>query len=87
MGWKTDAINLKLITQYSIIECYKKILTDIADWKDSWTGPDAKWVDSCAFSSGGQEITIQDWQLSQATSSKNVIGGTEINGPGCFVFA
>lgn len=86
-GWGSDAVSLKVSMQYRFVNCYKKILTDISDWSDTWTGKDAKWVDACVDSDDGTAITLKEWALTQAISSNAVLGGTAINGPGCFLFA
>merc|ERR1719198_1403787 len=73
--------------QYRFVDCYKKILTDISDWSDTWTGKDAKWVDACTDSQDGGAITLKEWALTQQITANSVLGGTTIAGPGCFLFA
>ena len=45
------------------------------------------WVDDCSASSGGSEITLKDWQLYGAVTNNTLIGGTHVDGIGCFEFA
>lgn len=87
LGWGTDAINLKLTTTYSLVDCYKTLLNDVSDYSDTWTGMNAQWIDSCAFGSLGSEITLQNFVLSAAVAQQSVIGGSTVDGPGCFKFA
>lgn len=62
-------------------------MTDISDFTDTWSGKDAKWIDSCVDSDDGTAVTLKDWALTPAITENAVLGGTAIDSPGCFQFA
>lgn len=86
-GWGSEAVSLKVTMQYRFVNCYKKLLTDISDWSDTWTGKNAKWIDACVDSDDGTTITLKEWALTDAITANAVLGGTAIDSPGCFQFA
>jgi len=42
------------------MNCYKKMTDNLADWDSSWTGADAKWIDSCTTPSSSPTITMKE---------------------------
>ena len=59
------------------MDCYKKMINNMGDWKDSWTGSNAKWIDKCEATNGaGQIVTIFENDYTQAVSDVAVLGGT-----------
>ena len=69
-------------------DCSKYIIKDLTDWRDSWTGENAQWVDDCSFSSSNEQtITLKNWQVTTAISDMWFLGGNTVNGNGCFIFA
>ena len=62
------------------------MIENIGDLGESWSGRDALWFE-CTSSDAGSEITLYDWDLTDEVATTAVIGGTEINGPGCMKFA
>ena len=88
IGWGTEAVNLKLSTEYSVVDCYKKWIDDMNNWQSTFNGPDAKWIDACTASSNtAQPVDIIDMTLAEAITGNNILGGTGINQWGCFIFA
>lgn len=86
-GWETEPIQIDLEGQFEMQDCYKIILDDLSDWKGTWTGEDAKWIDECSLSIGVGAVQLKSWTLTDGVSEKAVIGGTEANGEGCWKFA
>ena len=62
------------------------MVNDITDWRLSWTGENAQYVDSCTPASNPQVVTLKDWLITTATSIW-IWGGVLAEGPGCFMFA
>ena len=86
-GYESQAIQLDLTYQFQFVDCYKNLLTDVANPFMALAGEDALFVDSCALSSSAGPIKLQNWDIANAFEMF-VIGG---NAPGqlkgCFQFA
>ena len=63
------------------------MIENIGDLGESWGGRNAKWFDCDLPGNTGSEITIFDWDLTDDIDEVPVIGGTDLDGPGCFQFA
>ena len=50
-GWASQTISLKLSSVLNFVNCYKNLVTDIADLNKEWIGPDAKIFDQCTDNS------------------------------------
>ena len=88
LGWSADQIVVSISTKIMLEDCYKYIIQDLTDWRSSWTGENAKWVDDCSFSgSNEQTIILKNWQVTTAITDMWFWGGNSVNGNGCFIFA
>ena len=85
IGWNLGNINYKIDTEFTVKECSKTIFADIQDMKSSWTGDNAQWLETC-YDSTPVSVAIMDRSYTGVTDQM-VLGGKEINGPGCFQFA
>mmetsp|Transcript_32304 Transcript_32304/g.49458 ORF Transcript_32304/g.49458 Transcript_32304/m.49458 type:complete len:157 (-) Transcript_32304:29-499(-) len=85
-GWGTDTVDLDITTNFELQECYKTILDDLGDWEKAWNSDTAKWIDSCSTSESQGTINVQSIEL-VASDSQSVLGGTSIDGEGCWEFA
>lgn len=63
------------------------MVQDITDWRTSWTGENAQYIDSCTPASNPQVVTLKDWQVTTAINDMWFWGGKLAEGPGCFMFA
>ena len=62
------------------------MITDIGNLAAAWWEKYSKWY-TCSMSNVGDVIELYDWDVTETVSEVSIIGGTEINGPGCFMFA
>lgn len=83
-GWSTEQINLILSTLFDFQDCYKTMIADLCDWSSTFLTKDAKWVDSCTPSTGSGLVNLKTWEISEALTEKSLIGGTAIDGRGCW---
>ena len=51
LGWSSEQIVVKIETRVELEDCYKYIVNDITDWRASWTGENAQWIDLCSGNS------------------------------------
>ena len=58
VGYSAEAVTYRLNVNYYFMNCYKKMINNMADWKDSWTGSGAKWIDDCTPSENQPIVTI-----------------------------
>ena len=58
----------------------------MADYKDAWTGTDAKWIDECAAPAGSAVITLLEDDWSEGVSATSLLGGQTQNSAGCFKY-
>ena len=58
IGYSAEAITYRLNVNYYFLNCYKKIINKMGDWKDSWTGSSAKWIDECTPSENQPIVTV-----------------------------
>lgn len=86
IGYSTEAITLRLYLNYYFMNCYKKIIANMADYTDSWTGTDAKWIDECTFPYNTAIIKIFENTYTESISDNAIIGGTSANQAGCFKY-
>ena len=47
MGYEHDKMELLNSAHVRIEDCYKKIITDLCDYSQTWTGYETKWLDEC----------------------------------------
>lgn len=86
-GWGSDAVQVKLGTLFDFQDCYKTLIDDLCDWNKTFLGRDARWIDECKPSTGSSLVTVQDWLLAPNNVDQSLIGGTAIDGRGCWQFA
>jgi|DEB0MinimDraft_12_1074336.scaffolds.fasta_scaffold84813_1 hypothetical protein len=67
-------------------DCSKILLYGPGDFKKTWLGSNAQWLDSCSASVAPQ-VTIQNTEIAPAIANQNLLGGKTVNGPGCWQFA
>ena len=86
-GWESQAIALKLQTLFDFQDCYKTMISDLCDWSSTFYGEDAKWIDECSASTSIGLVTIKNWAITEALTDQSLLGGTAIDGKGCWTFA
>merc|ERR1712196_24938 len=87
-GWGTDRdIKIKVTTQYNLIECYKKILTNLVNWGEAYFNTDSKILDDCSESTSASTIVLYDYTIANVTTSAPIVGADALNGPACWAFA
>lgn len=67
-GWKTAAVNFKLLWTMKFWNCSKILINDLADFSSTWTGYDAKYFDDCAQSSNAAEVVMYEKELQDANT-------------------
>lgn len=60
------------------------MISDLCDWSSTFEGKEAKWIDACTPSNGAGLVTIENWTLTDALTDQSLIGGTAIDGNGCW---
>ena len=83
-GWESDVVALKLSTLFDFQDCYKTMISDLCDWSSTFVGKEAKWIDSCTPSTGSGLVTLKNWTITDALTDQSLIGGTVIDGRGCW---
>lgn len=83
-GWGSDPVQVKLSTLFDFQDCYKTMIDDLCDWNKTWLGPEARRIDECKPSAGSSFVTIQDWLLAQNNIDQSLLGGTDVDGAGCW---
>ena len=68
-------------------DCYKTIFKDVGNFAGNWYSRDAKFIDQCSTSNGGGMITLKQWILSELVEKQDILGGSKVDGPGCWKFA
>ena len=63
------------------------MINDLCDWNKTFLGREARWIDECTPSAGSSFVTVQDWLFTQSVIDQALIGGTAIDGRGCWQFA
>lgn len=94
-GYSSEEIILQLTTLLDMYNCYKTLIADLCDWSNTFSGENAKWIDSCAPAGNTSTITIKKWELQAKHYDSNlqtdrlisVIGGTSYDNRGCWQFA
>ena len=51
--------------------------------KTAWFGNSAQWLESCTDSVTPQ-VTVKNFEVAQAITDQNLLGGKTVDGPGCF---
>jgi hypothetical protein len=59
----------------------------VGNFAGNWYSRDAKFIDECKASNGGGLITLKQWTLSENVEKQSILGGTIVDGPGCWKFA
>ena len=57
-GYESQAIQLDLTYQFQFVDCYKNLLTDVANPFQALAGEDALFVDSCELSTSAGPIKL-----------------------------
>ena len=52
------------------------MIDNMGDWKSTWTGKSAKWIDECKPSTNQPIVTLFENDFSQAITDTALIGGT-----------
>ena len=86
IGYNTEAVTYKLNLNYHLMNCYKKMIGDMSDYRNAWTGKNAKWIDECTAPLSQDEIKIFENVYTQTISDTPVFGGTTVNEAGCFKY-
>lgn len=86
-GWESEAVQLKLSTLFDFQDCYKTMISDLCNWSSTFNNKDSKWIDSCTPSSSPGPVTLKNWVLTDGLTNQSLIGGTVIDGRGCWQFA
>ena len=81
-----EAVTARLNLNYYFMNCYKKIINNMADYKDAWTGTDAKWIDECAAPFNQPIIKVFENDFTEGVTETAIFGGTTINQAGCFKY-
>ena len=59
VGWNLGAINFKVDSTFTPKDCSKTVFYDITNFKSSWTGDNAKWLDDC-IDSAAATVSVMD---------------------------
>ena len=76
IGYALQPIQVRLDVNYYFMNCKKKVIANIRDYKDSWTGKSAKWIDECVAPDTSPIIRIFDIDFTKGVGETAVIGGT-----------
>ena len=68
-------------------DCYKTMISDLCTWDSTFMSEGSKWVDDCSPSVGSNLVTLKNFILTEAINDQSLIGGTVIDGRGCWQFA
>lgn len=82
----SSPVRVQLNMNYYFMDCKKKVISNMADSKDSWTGVDAKWIDECVPPATSPIISMFNVELAKGIQETAVIGGTTTGKQGCFKY-
>lgn len=86
VGYALQPITARLNMNYYFLNCKKSIILNMGDYKTSWVGKDAKWIDECVPPDISPIITMFNVEVAKGLSETAVIGGTTKNQQGCFKY-
>ena len=86
IGYAMDVITVALKMNYYFMNCYKKIIDNMGDYKDSWTGKEANWIDKCEPPANTAVIKLFEDDLTKTVSETSLIGGKTQDEQGCIRF-
>ena len=72
---------------FDFLDCYKTMISDLCNWDSTFMAKDSKWLDDCSPSVGSNLVTLKNYILAEAVNNMSLLGGTEIDGRGCWQFA
>ena len=91
MGWELTQIVFQINTKFMFKDCSKVLINDICDWKTTWLGDSAMWLDKCEDkASVPKDLIVRKTEIAPAISQENggyLLGGVNYNGAGCWQFA
>lgn len=71
-------------------QCSKVLINDICDFKTTWFGDSAQWLDTCTDETNPKDLVVKKFIIAPALAQDNggyLLGGVGYNGPGCWQFA
>jgi len=70
IGLEQEAVDFKLSTTVKLTNCYKRIIKDLCDFSNQWTGFEAKIIDEC-LASEGAPIGLNKWEVLKKRLTKS----------------
>ena len=86
IGYALQPITVRFDVNYYFMNCKKKVIANIGDYKDSWTGKSAKWIDECTPPDTSPIIRVFDIDFTKGIGETAVLGGTTTGKLGCFKY-
>lgn len=90
MGWDLTQIVFQITTKFMFKECSKVLINDICDFKSTWLGDSAQWLDTCSNEVSPADLIVRKTEIAPTLSGDNggyLLGGVTSDGAGCWQFA
>ena len=69
------------------MDCYKTLLDNLCDFRNTYINKEAKWIDQCSPSASTNAVRFVNWEMTSTQASRAIIGGFTKDGNGCWQFA